>query len=100
MEIAPPEARAVREALGLSIPQFAAVLGVHQSTVHRWETADEPVRVGGIPASVLAALRERAVHGQFDPGQAQQAGREISNALVIGGVLVALALLISFARGK
>lgn len=100
MEIAPSEARAIRQALGLSIPQFGTVLGVHQSTVHRWETAEEPVRIGGIPANVLAALRARATHSQFDPGQARQAGRKISNALVIGGVLVALALLIAFARGK
>jgi DNA-binding transcriptional regulator YiaG len=36
--LAPSEARALRLRMGLSRPQFARLVGVHPSTVHRWES--------------------------------------------------------------
>lgn len=90
------EIRSIRERLGLSVTQFAAVLGVHASTVHRWEAAgDELVDVDGVAANVLIALRQRVADEA--EGSAKEAGRAVVEALLIGGALVALAALLAYA---
>lgn len=95
------DVRGVRRALGLSAPKFATVLGVHPSTVFRWEAAgDGSVPIEGIPLNVLTALRQRVSEEGLDPEQVRDKGREVSDALVVGGVLLALGLLIAFARSK
>lgn len=86
--------RQIRESLGLSVPQFASVLAVHAGTVHRWEAAGEQfVPVDGVAAAVIAALNDRMTpSGQFKP---QEVGEQIAQALLVGGALVALALLLN-----
>lgn len=48
------EVTAVREALGLTTAQFAALAGVHPQTPHRWEASREPapVRIGELLADL------------------------------------------------
>lgn len=95
------EIRGVRRALDLSVSRFATVLGVHPSTVFRWEAAgDGQVSVEGVPWNVLTALRQRLLDEGLDQEEVRAKGREVSQALVIGGVLLALGLLIAFARGS
>ncbi len=90
------EIRSIRERLGLSVIQFATVLGVHASTVHRWEAAgSEMVDVDGVAANVLIALRQRVA--EEPDSSAKDAGRAVVEALLLGGALVALAALLAYA---
>lgn len=86
--------RQIRESLGMTVPQFSAVIAVHPGTVHRWESAGVlPVTIDGVAANVLAVLDQRLLPGQqFKPNQV---GDEVVKALLIGGALVALGLLIA-----
>lgn len=46
----PADVRALRERLGLTPAQFARLLGVHPSTVSRWESGRRYPTGGAIPA--------------------------------------------------
>jgi hypothetical protein len=98
--MAPGTIRRTREAFGLSSSQFAAVLGVHPTTVSRWENARGPVVVEGMAFTVLTALRQRLEHDRQARATARRKGEEISNALVFGGVVLALAVLVAFAARR
>jgi len=95
------DVRRIREALRLPVAQFATVLGVHASSVHRWEAAEAArIPIEGVPLTVLTALRAR-VHAEATRGRKVAAkGEEVSNALATGGALVALAILLMFAAGR
>ncbi len=86
--------REIREALGMSFGQFSAVLAVHPGTVHRWEASGTiPVTIDGVAANVLAALDQNLVENhEFQPNQV---GSDVAKALLVGGALVALGLLIA-----
>lgn len=83
----------------MSVAQFAAVLAVHPGTVHRWESAElQAVPVDGVAANILIALDQRS---EKQPGfQASRVGDEVIQALVIGGALLALGLLIGHLVGS
>jgi hypothetical protein len=98
--IQPAHIRATRQAFGLSSAQFAAVLGVHPTTVSRWENSPIPVIVEGAAWTVLMGLWQRLQEDARAKQQAQQTGEEISRALLVGGALLALALLVSFAAKR
>lgn len=95
--------RIIRETLGMTVPQFASVIAVHAGTVHRWEAAGEGlVPIDGVAAGVVTALdqrlREREANGgAFNPGEV---GQQVAQALIVGGALVALGLLIGELVGK
>lgn len=95
--IMPAQIRRTREAFGLSSSHFAAVLGVHPTTVSRWENSRGPVVVEGMAWTVLTALWRRLEEGKGARVAAQKQGEAISEALVFGGVVLALALLVAFA---
>lgn len=91
------EVKNIRSTLGLNASQFATVLGVHASTVHRWEAQGEGTwEVDGVPANVLIALRERLRNDDRAAKQASGLGNEIVAALGVGGALVGLAILLSW----
>lgn len=95
------DVRAIRERLGLPVMQFATVLGVHPSSVHRWETAgDAAVPIEGVAWTVLSALRHRVLSEGMSRKDTAAKGQEVSNELATGGVLLALAVLLLFAAGK
>jgi len=96
------DVRAIREALGLPVLQFATVLGVHPSSVHRWESSgNQPVPIEGVAWTVLSALRQRVLAVKKpERARAAAAGQKVSNELATGGVLLALAVLLLFAAGK
>lgn len=99
-KLLPAQIRETREAFELSSSHFAAVLGVHPTTVSRWENAQVPVEVEGMAWTVLTALRRRLVEDKRARLAAQKAGQEISSALVFGGVLLALGVLVAFAANR
>lgn len=95
------DVRAIRERLGLPVTQFATVLGVHPSSVHRWEgSGAKAVPIEGVAWTVLSALRQRVLAEGTSRKAAAAKGREVSNELATGGALLALALLLIFAAGK
>jgi hypothetical protein len=74
------------------------VIAIHPGTVHRWEAAGSgTVPVDGVAASILMALDQRMDHGRehatgFDPARV---GQRVVQALIVGGALVALGILIN-----
>ncbi len=57
----PPELRARRAALGLSLTKLGARLGVYRQTVHRWEAGTR-----AIPALLDGALQTIERAGEHD----------------------------------
>lgn len=89
--ISGPGIRTLRESMGLSVTQFAAVLGVHPNSVHRWERLhDAPVE--GVPLAVISGLRER-LERPVPKHDAAAVGKQVQNKLAIGGMVLALAFL-------
>ncbi len=95
--------RAIRQAFGLPIDQFARVIGVHAVTLNRWElTGNEHPKIDGMPGNILLGLRERLLNGtRFNrqaKAEAENKGMEIGQLLALGGLLLALAALLEFAN--
>lgn len=101
-EISGQDVRGIRQALGLSVIQFATVLGVHPSSVHRWESAaSTAVPIEGVAWTVMSALRARVLSStKAEKLKAAAAGRRVSDELATGGVLMALAVLLYFAARR
>jgi len=94
------EVRSIRAALGLSVADFATVLSVHPSSVHRWEAAGrQPSPIEGVARPVLTVLGPRVLANEKSKREAAQAGKEVASALITGGLLVALLVLLVFATG-
>lgn len=98
--IPPHLIRSTREAFGLSSSQFAAALGVHPTTVSRWENSPKDVVVEGTAWTVLMGLNQRLAAKGRAAKEAEQAGREVASALLIGGTLIALAVLVAYAADR
>ena len=95
------DVREIRTALRLTVSQFAAVLGVHPSSVHRWEAADTgSAEIEGIAWTVLTALRKRVLAERSGRRAAAKQGELITNELALGGALAALLVLLLFAAGR
>lgn len=97
--------RVIRQAFGLSIDQFARVLGVHPVTLNRWELARETEpNIDGMAWNLLTGLKERLIRVQGQrraaKAQAAQTGQEIENLLALGGILLALGALLTFINAK
>ena len=93
----PRQIRRTRQALGLSSSQFAHVLGVHPTTLSRWENSQRSAaKVEGMASAVLTAL-DRRLATKSATTVAGKKGQEVSDALVVGGIVLALAILVAFA---
>ena len=86
------DVRELREAMGLSVTQFAAVLGVHPNSVHRWERLEE-APVEGVPLALITSLRQRLLLSRAPKRSAAEVGKEVQTKLAIGGMVLALAFL-------
>lgn len=95
----PNELRALRVALGVTGSQLAAALGVHATTVSRWENAGGPVVIEGAAALVLSGALHRVRTSRGSPREAADCGRRIAQALLRAGTIPALAALVGFAAG-
>jgi transcriptional regulator with XRE-family HTH domain len=83
--------RRLREELGLDPFALAGVLGVHVSTIYRWEAHAGNVRMDPLQAQIMEALRARVA---AQPQAANQLNQAIVNGLIAGGALVALLALL------
>jgi hypothetical protein len=79
----------------LSVTDFAAVLGVHPNSVHRWERLPE-APVEGMPHALLTALHQRLIVDQTPDESADEVGKRVKRELAIGGMVLALAFLFVF----
>lgn len=89
------EIQRLRIALGLGVPQFAQLLGVHVTTAYRWETAGaRAVPLDPLHAALLARLQQTT---DARPAQNARAdwGQQLLKGVLIGGTLAGLAVLLS-----
>lgn len=98
IEITGIEVADIRVSLGFTVAQFATILAVHPSTVHRWESkgADSLPSVDGIASNVLLALRARLDEDEESRRKAREMGQAVLTLLAIGGALLALAALLKW----
>ncbi|MBI5536031.1 MAG: hypothetical protein HY898_25145 [Deltaproteobacteria bacterium] len=83
------EIRQLRSSLGMDPTRFAQLLGIHPSSLYRWEAAGElQIRVEPFQSQVLAALQQQVAQRQA-PAQADL-GQAILAGLLIGGGLLGL----------
>lgn len=87
--------RSIRDQLDIDPFAFAAVLGVHVSTVYRWEGKWKGGRGENVSASIDMIQRQvlEAIDAYFkrcDPIAPRELGVKITNGLVRGGNLFAL----------
>lgn len=80
--------KTLRETLGVDPFAFAAMLGVHVSTIYRWETTRATVRIDPLQALLLSKLD---AHLTKKPKQVDDLHLAIVDGLISGGPLVALA---------
>ncbi len=88
----------IRAALGISREDLATTLAVHITTVTRWEEAeDRAIGIGGLPAAMLSALRDRVIREQCVITETRRVGDLVQQALLREGSLSAVAELLRFA---
>jgi len=81
----------LRTRLGINTQQLASLLGVHPTTVYRWENQmDQTLRLEQLQHGLLLRLQERA-----RTQEPKSLGQQLVEGLVVGGTLVGLALLLS-----
>ena len=95
------EVRTIRTALGLSVADFATVLSVHPSSVHRWEAARQSsAPIEGVARPLLTALGPRVFANEQAKRDAAEAGKQVAAALITAGLLGALIALLVFATSS
>jgi len=83
--------RDLRFSLGLTPQYLANLLGVHLTTVYRWEGQDKAeLRLEPLQHSLLLQMQRRA-----SAGQPKDFGQQLIEGLLIGGTLVGLACLLA-----
>ena len=89
------EIQHLRERLGMGVPQFAQLLGVHVATAYRWE-AQGAVNVALDPLHLALLVRlQQSIDTRPTPGERAQWGQELLKGVLIGGTLAGLAVLLS-----
>ncbi len=82
--------RRLRSDLDMDAQQFASLLGVHPTTLYRWESAgDRQVRVDPLQLKLLVALDQEVAKRKTMKAKAELANT-ITTALLVGGGLFAL----------
>lgn len=87
--------RKLRELLGMTVPQFAQLLGVNPTTAYRWEMASaRAVPLDPLHASLLTRLQQ-SVDARRDKAERSEWGKKLLAAVLIGGTLAGLAVLLA-----
>lgn len=89
------EIRQLRQTLGLGVPQFAQLLGVHVATAYRWEAVGvRTVTLDPLHAALMARLQQTL---EARPVRAEQEewGQQLLKGVLIGGTLAGLAVLLA-----
>jgi hypothetical protein len=89
------EIQHLRERLGMGVPQFAQLLGVHVATAYRWE-AQGALKVALDPLHFALLVRlQQSIDTRPTPGERTQWGQELLKGVLIGGTLSGLAVLLA-----
>lgn len=87
--------RALREALGMETFVFAMLLGVHVSTVYRWESkGSEAIQMDPLQRELLSKLvaRFKKTHAK----EKSALGQALVAGLISGGAVAGLLVLLKF----
>ena len=87
------EIRKLREALGMTVAQFAQLMGVHATTAYRWETAKGTVTLDPLHASLLMRLKQ-TMDSKTRSDRAKWA-KALMAGVLLGGTLTGLAILLA-----
>lgn len=88
-KMAGSQVRELRAGLRLDPAHFAQLLGVHASTVYRWEAAgDVPVKVEPFQQQILAVLQSQIAAPRGGGGD--DLGDTILKGLLVGGAMFGL----------
>lgn len=85
------ELKRLREKLGLDAFQFSVLLGVHRSSIYRWESSDSP-KIDPLQRELLLSLQEQKISKAIGA----DLGRKIRAGLIEGGTLGGLYVLLTF----
>jgi hypothetical protein len=88
-----PEIKAVRTTLGHDPYVFAKILGVHLSTLYRWERSRGEAHIDPLQAEILDRLRSNLA-ARETPDQ-RKLGEDVLKAVLVGGSLVGLTYLLN-----
>jgi hypothetical protein len=92
------EAKALREALGLTIPTLAEIMTIRADELEFAEQQDRPLLDDALPSRIYSGLKFRLA--QSDNAEiAREAGRRIHQAFIERGCLGGLGALLSFING-
>lgn len=85
------EVTALKNSLGLTTQHLASLVGVHPTTVYRWESQGHAeLRLEPLQHGLLVRLQRQA-----DLREPKSFGQELVEGLVVGGTLVGLAVLLA-----
>jgi hypothetical protein len=85
----------LRVALGMSVPQFAQLLGVHLGTAYRWESkTGEELRLDPLHEALLLHLH-RGVQERRRQADREAWGKKLVAGVLLGGTLAGLAVLLA-----
>ncbi len=91
--------RQIRTDIGMEPAQFAQLLGVHSSTLYRWENVGAaPVRVEPLQRQLLTVLEQQLAERSTLRARAELS-ETILKGLLIGGGLLGLFYLLNAAFG-
>jgi hypothetical protein len=89
----------LREQVGMTIPNFSTLLGVHVGTVYRWEAAGGgQLNFDPLHERIIAHMNCEAAAKSLNART--KWGNDLVQALLIGGTLFALAKLLSSVTNK
>jgi len=84
------EIRSLRTSLGLSAQRFAELIGVHFTSVYRWESVGpNKVNLEPLQTALIYRLHEKALKAP------KATGEQLLQGLLVGGTLLGLAYLLS-----
>jgi hypothetical protein len=88
-----PEIKAVRTTLGHDPYVFAKILGVHLSTLYRWERSSGEAHIDPLQAEILDRLRTNLAAREMT--DQRKLGDDVLKAVLIGGTLTGLTVLLN-----
>lgn len=91
----------LRLELGMTVPQFAQLLGLNQTSIYRYEAAgDREIPIDPLPLKLITALQHQMARPDASTAPTHvQLGDSLTNALVLGGTLLALYTLLDGVYG-
>lgn len=87
----------LRQKLGFEVVHFATLLGIHSSTVYRWEKQDKnAIRPEPLQLHLLVAIGFTIAHFDRPPEDGAAFRRNLLRNLLVGGTLAGMHCLLSW----